>query len=132
MPDLCRYLRVSPPANIHRPSRAKKEQSPIAKVLGNDKGLKPTAKFKAPLCGENRWAKPTNQLTASSNYSHRRAIIGSTFVARRAGIQQASNATAMSSSAIAENVAGSVALTPKSRFFIVRVNANDEIGRAHV
>ena len=34
-------------------------------------------------------------------YSHRNAIIGSTFVARRAGIQQASKATTISNAAIA-------------------------------
>src|SRR6266508_5441932 len=65
-------------------------------------------------------------LDASAAHSQRNATSGSTFVARRAGTKQASKATAMSSSAIAANVAGSVALTLKSRFFIVRVNANDE------
>jgi hypothetical protein len=60
-------------------------------------------------------------------YSPRNATIGSTFVARRAGRKQASNATAMSSRTGAANVAGSVALTPKSRFLIVRVNATDAI-----
>jgi len=54
-------------------------------------------------------------------YSHRSAIIGSTFVARRAGIQHASNATITSSSGAAANVNGSVAFTPKSKLFINRV-----------
>ena len=46
------------------------------------------------------------------NHSRLNAIIGSTFVARRAGIQQASNVTPASNSAINPNVSGSVALTP--------------------
>jgi hypothetical protein len=48
----------------------------------------------------------------SANHSHRKATSGSTFVARRAGIQQASSATRSNSSAIAANVSGSVALVP--------------------
>jgi hypothetical protein len=46
------------------------------------------------------------------NHSDRRAIIGSTFVARRAGIQQARSATTMSNNAITATVSGSVTLTP--------------------
>ena len=46
-------------------------------------------------------------------------------VARRAGTQQASRATAASSRGITTNVSGSVALTPKSRPWINRVRAND-------
>ncbi len=45
-------------------------------------------------------------------YSLRKAISGSTFVARRAGIQHASAATANSNSAMEMNVETSVALTP--------------------
>src|SRR5215470_6786085 len=63
-------------------------------------------------------------LLCEGDYSLRSATIGSTFAARRAGIQQASKATAVSNSAIAANVTGSVALTPKSRVLIVRVNAS--------
>jgi hypothetical protein len=47
-----------------------------------------------------------------SRYSHRSAASGSTFVARRAGIQQANNATNVSNITTAMNVSGSVALTP--------------------
>jgi hypothetical protein len=46
------------------------------------------------------------------NHSDRSAIIGSTFVARRAGIQQARSATTMSNNAITATVSGSVTLTP--------------------
>ena len=45
-------------------------------------------------------------------HSQRSATSGSTFVARRAGIQQASSATKVSSSVITMNVSGSVGLTP--------------------
>src|SRR5262245_47137362 len=55
------------------------------KYIRAHRGLKPTAKFKTPLCGENRRAKSPKQLTARNNHSHLKAIIGSTFVARRAG-----------------------------------------------
>jgi hypothetical protein len=51
--------------------------------------------------------------------------MGSTFVARRAGIQQASNEITASNCAIPTNVCGSVGLTPKSKFLIVRVNARE-------
>src|SRR5262245_64897626 len=54
-------------------------------------------------------------------YSCLRATIGSTFVARRAGIQQASRATNASNNAIATNVNGSVAPTPNNRLAINRV-----------
>jgi hypothetical protein len=45
-------------------------------------------------------------------HSQRSATSGSTFVARRAGIQQASNATKVSSSGITMNVSGSVGVIP--------------------
>jgi len=45
-------------------------------------------------------------------YSSRNTLIGSTFDARRAGIQHAARAIAVSSAATSANVAGSVALTP--------------------
>src|SRR5262245_49860695 len=57
-------------------------------------------------------------------YSIRRAIIGSTFVARRAGIQQARNATVPSNNAINEKVTGSVAPMLNNKFEIKRVKAN--------
>src|SRR5262245_10509591 len=57
-------------------------------------------------------------------HSCRNAIIGFTLVARRAGIQHASNATSASSSAIEPNVNGSLALTPNNKDFIKRVSAN--------
>jgi len=43
----------------------------------------------------------------SSRYSFRSATIGSTFVARRAGIQQANNATLINKEATAMKVRGS-------------------------
>jgi len=49
---------------------------------------------------------------AKLDHSHFNAIIGSTFVARRAGIQQATIATQASSAAMAMKVSGSVGLTP--------------------
>ena len=60
---------------------------------------------------------PASRLT----YSARRATIGSTLVARRAGIKLDSTATPMSTSEIMINVVGSVALTPKSKLDIKRV-----------
>src|SRR5215813_4289188 len=59
------------------------------------------------------------------SYSQRIAIIGSTFVARRAGIQQASRATNVNNSVMAPNVIGSTALTPNSMFDISRVSENE-------
>src|SRR5689334_2379355 len=47
-----------------------------------------------------------------SFHSQRKAIIGSILVARRAGNQQASSATVISSSGIITKVTGSVALMP--------------------
>src|SRR5262245_44215871 len=57
-------------------------------------------------------------------HSARKAMIGSTFVARRAGIQQANSATLKSSSAITTNVKGSVGRTPNNKLSIQRVSAN--------
>jgi hypothetical protein len=54
-------------------------------------------------------------------------VIGSTFVARRAGIKQAASATAISIIVVNPNVSGSVALTPNNRVFIIRITANDAI-----
>src|SRR5215472_13364809 len=51
----------------------------------------------------------------TGSYSSRSATIGSTVVARRAGIAVAANATAASSKTTAPKVRASVALTPKSR-----------------
>src|SRR5262249_19002404 len=48
----------------------------------------------------------------SWTHSQRSPIIGSTFVARRAGIQQANNPTRISSNAITIAVIGSVTVTP--------------------
>src|SRR5262245_53819213 len=58
-------------------------------------------------------------------HSHLNATIGSTFVARRAGIQQATSATAVSNKEIAMKVIGSVALTLNSLVFINGVSASD-------
>src|SRR5262249_54131407 len=66
--------------------------------------------------------KPVRNLK-SAVYSHLNATIGSTFAARRAGIQQATSATTLSKSAITTNVSGSVALTPNSKPDIRRVSA---------
>ena len=53
------------------------------------------------------------------------AMIGSTFVALLAGIQQASNATEISNRETRMNVGGSVVLTPNSSCFMTRVSASD-------
>jgi len=50
-------------------------------------------------------------------YSRRNAIIGFTFAARRAGIQQAINPAIAISNATAPYVAGSFVLNPKSILF---------------
>src|SRR5262249_26783608 len=57
------------------------------------------------------------------SHSCRKAVSGSTFVARRAGAKQASRATPTSSRGMETNVAGSVALTSKSSAFISLVSA---------
>src|SRR5690349_21838799 len=57
-------------------------------------------------------------------YSHLSATIGSTFAARRAGIQQAASATAASNNAIDAKVAGSVARVSNSIVAISRVSAH--------
>src|SRR5215510_6106707 len=54
----------------------------------------------------------------SDAHSHRSATIGFTLVARRAGIQQANSATAISKSVITANVIGSVGGTSNNRDFI--------------
>src|SRR5262245_6530484 len=66
----------------------------------------------------------TPKRVMTSVHSHRRAIIGSTFVARRAGIQQANSAAPDSASEIRMNVSGSVGATPYSSGVIMRVSAN--------
>src|SRR5918996_5597734 len=58
-------------------------------------------------------------------YSYRSATNGSTFVARRAGIQHASSATEASVNDTATNVSASVALPLKSKLLITRVKANE-------
>src|SRR5262249_35204457 len=59
------------------------------------------------------------------NHSYRMAASGSTFVARRAGIQQASKPTPANSGGAAMNVSGSVSLTPNNKLAINRVSANE-------
>ena len=81
---------------------------------------------KTILKSEPNQQSAINILSINNPYSYLSATIGSTFVARLAGTQHASKATNASSNAIPTNVHGFVALTPKSRFFIVRVNANEE------
>jgi hypothetical protein len=67
------------------------------------------------LCGEffccERRARSL-WYTAAIPYSYRNATIGSTRVARRAGMKQAASATAKSSTATAINVTGSAGRTP--------------------
>src|SRR5262245_62606595 len=62
----------------------------------------------------------------SGAYSHLSATIGSTLVARRAGIQHASAATNINNSVMTTKVIGSTALTPNSIFDINRVSENEE------
>src|SRR5262249_2700489 len=58
-----------------------------------------------------------------SSHSHRSATIGSTFVARRAGSQQANNATSSNTKAITPKVNGSVGRTLNNKVSIHLVNA---------
>src|SRR5262249_16486152 len=76
----------------------------------------PSPKLRKPL--QKRWQRSVHH---AEPHSTRRAVIGSTLVARRAGTQHASNATKISSSAIPTNVSGSVALTPCNILFSKRV-----------
>lgn len=55
---------------------------------------------------------PLSLILRPGPYSYRNATVGSTFVARRAGHQHATSATAASTSGITRNVPTSVALTP--------------------
>ena len=55
---------------------------------------------------------PERSVSVNLSQSHRSAIIGSTFVARRAGNQQAASATSASNEAMTMKVIGSVPLTP--------------------
>src|SRR5690348_14371955 len=59
-----------------------------------------------------------------THHSWRRATIGSTRIARRAGIQHATRATTSRSAAVAANVSGSFALTPNSWLATIFVDAN--------
>ena len=59
------------------------------------------------------------------SYSWRSAIIGSTLMARRAGMQQAATATSVSETATAAKVSGSVGLTPNRRLLMKRVSASE-------
>src|SRR5215475_12572556 len=60
----------------------------------------------------------------TSAHSHRSATIGSTLVARRAGIRQANSAAPASASEIRMKVSGSVAVTPYRSGSMTRVSAN--------
>ncbi len=64
-----------------------------------------------------------NLLDGTGLYSARRATSGSTFVARRAGMEHASRAMLTKVTAAAAKVAGSVGVTPKSPAAITRVRA---------
>src|SRR5262245_58159969 len=68
---------------------------------------------------------PYGSIRYRSNYSARSATIGSTFVASRAGIQQASSPIAVNRRVIATNVGGSFAETLNNKFLISRVNPNE-------
>src|SRR5580704_15914822 len=56
-------------------------------------------------------------------YSSRRATIGSTLVARHAGIAVAANATAANNAGTPTKVARSMVLTPNNRLAITRVRS---------
>src|ERR1044072_4547738 len=62
--------------------------------------------------------------TSPTTYSYRRAINGSTFVARRAGSAHASTAAPSDTRSTIKYVAGSDALTPNNMLDIQRVSAN--------
>jgi hypothetical protein len=64
------------------------------------------------IASKTRFASPLPARHSSLPYSCRSATIGSTFVARRAAMQQASNATASSAMDTAMKVSGSLLLTP--------------------
>jgi ADP-ribosylglycohydrolase len=81
------------------------------------------------------------QLLSSNRYdkthlhSERKAISGSTFVARRAGIQHASKATNSNNNGAAMNVVGSVAVTPNNNPVNTRVKpkaANQPMPMPHI
>src|ERR1700730_1258824 len=59
------------------------------------------------------------------HHSYLSATNGSTFVARRAGMKHASNATTINTKVTATNVGLSVGSVPKSKFVISRVSKND-------
>ena len=76
-------------------------------------GPRPKAKRKRRGARSSSWIDATNHPHIyRSSYSARSATIGSTFVARRAGIQHANNPTRISSNAITMEVIGSVTVTP--------------------
>src|SRR5262249_27016382 len=76
-----------------------------------------------PSFWPNNSVKPGLFSNTSELYSHRSAIMESTFIARRAGRQQASSATPLSNNAMAVKVSGSVGLTPNSSCDRTRVSA---------
>src|SRR5262245_38888308 len=75
-----------------------------------------------PDLEEQRFEEAGESACAFSFHSLLNAIIGSTFVARRAGIQQATSATTTNRTVTAVNVGGSVGLTLKSKALIRRVS----------
>ena len=80
---------------------------------GSGVKTKPGAKIKRIVAIASLIINSADILRARGhNHSDRSTIIGSTFVARRAGIQQARSATTMSNNAITATVSGSVTLTP--------------------
>jgi hypothetical protein len=111
--------------NISRPKRPCKEEICDTSQQERPFGL---GRVKAEITGCDRTTAEGRTISekislCGLNHSHLNAIIGFTFVARRAGIQQANSDTPVSNNEIRMNVAGSVALTPKSKVFINRVSA---------
>src|SRR5207244_12794300 len=78
---------------------------------------------------------PAPRLTGGEvrpHHSYRKASIGSTRVARRAGIYLAASATAASNIGAAANVSGSSGAVPKSSFAINRTSKTDPASPKHV
>src|SRR5262249_55089321 len=97
------------PKGLHSSSQEVHPQSHTKKREGHSASSRPSLGFVGEI------------------HSQRSAIIGSPFVARRAGTQHASIATKASSKAMPANVTGSVALTSNRNFLINRASANAAI-----
>ena len=118
------FVDLSPPT----PRKARRDcstnqdvESPISVLLRSSPCLRSSVLilFRSPRHLRARTPDVIHQA-----YSCLSATIGSIRVARRAGSQHATNATATSSAATPANVIGSVAFTPNSRCSMTRVNPN--------